>query len=648
MADGLQLTDEFESNLGAQVVEEFKFPHRGVTDQGPMLRLKLPAGGSVEDAVRKLSQDDRVEFAEPNYVYELQQAANPPNDLDTRLWGLQNKAQRGGRIGADVHATDAWKVSTGSKKPLISVIDTGIDYNHPDLKENIWTNPGEIPGDGIDNDGNGVIDDVHGYNAYADNGDPMDGNSHGTHCAGTIGAVGNNGLGITGVMQEASIMPVKIFSDGGSTSTDAIVRGILYSAKMGARITSNSWGGSARSEAIYQAFQSHPGLHVVAAGNSNFDNDRRDNFPSNYDLENIVAVAATDHNDHKAGFSQWGQKSVDVAAPGRDILSTIPGGKYEFYDGTSMATPHVTGGAGLILSAYPEATNAEVKARLIYGSDRKDALKGISVSNGRVNFGRSLEDDSVAPGAPNDFGAGEIGIRGGSVTWTSVGDDKWEGGAAPTVELWQSSEPLTSENLDKAPRVTLDGAAEVGDLASFGFTTIPAEEPRQFHFAMRSVDNVGNASQLRFATVEVPAAEAAVKDDFEGETVDFEPTGDFHLAEERGRGKVFSSRPSKEGAADVSELISRPIDLSDKKDAFLKFDARTDLGWRETAGVQVSKDGETWESVHDIRRYTEWGEQKVDLAAYAGEKIRFKFVYDALEGKRFGGFKVDNVRLLVG
>ena len=639
-----------QSQTGGRVVEEFHFPvDRLSMEQGQMVRVKLADGTSVEDTLEQLRQDDEVVFAEPNYVYTLDEAANPPNDLHEKLWGLDNQGQTGGTAGADVNIAEAWKVSTGSKGPLISVIDSGIDYNHPDLAANMWVNPGEIPGDGIDNDGNGVVDDVHGYNAFADNGDPMDGFSHGTHCAGTIAAVGNNGVGVTGVMQEARLMAVKIFSDSGSTSTDAILRGLAYSARMGAQITSNSWGGPRASEAIKEAFESHPGLHVIAAGNGNFDNDRKDNFPSNYDLDNIVAVAATDHNDKRARFSQWGATKVDVAAPGHGIYSTIPGDRYGLKSGTSMATPHVTGGAGLILSAYPDATPQEIKQRLIYGSDRTDELSGVSVSNGRVNFGKSLQDDSVAPGAPNDFGAAEMGIRGGSVSWTSVGDDKWANGAAPVVEVWKSSDPLNAHNLGAAEKSMLNGANEVGDLAHFSFETEPKQVAETIHFAMRSLDDVGNPSELRFTTVEVPAAEVALGDNFDGESVEFQAGGDFHRVEEEGRGLVFSTRPGEEGSKPVSDLISRELDLTAKKDAYLKFDYKTDMGWGEKAGVYVSTDGENWVEKAQFRRHSSgWREQAVDLSEYDGQKILLKFGVTALEGKRHGGMRVDDVRVLVG
>ena len=401
------LMGDFASEYGATVVEHFDVPgdiHKSFG--GELVRLQLPQGIELAEAIAAMKNDGRVAYAEGNQVIRLPETqdnavAEGPNDLDSKLWGLNNTGQDGGKAGADISALDAWKVTTGDNSangPLIAVIDTGIDYNHPDLKANMWTNPGEIAGDGIDNDGNGVIDDVYGYNAQANTGNPLDGHSHGTHCAGTIGAVGNNEMGVTGVMQNARLMAVKIFSDSGSTSTDAIVRGLMYAAKMGATITSNSWGGGPFSQAIYDAFASNPALHVIAAGNSNYDNDKRDNFPSNYDLDNIVAVAATTRNDERASFSQWGATKVDVAAPGHQIWSTIPGGKYGNKSGTSMATPHVSGVAGLIASAYPNASNAEIKERLIKGSDPVPALVDVSVSDGRVNAAKSLEKDLVAAG----------------------------------------------------------------------------------------------------------------------------------------------------------------------------------------------------------------------------------------------------------
>ena len=658
------LMGDFASEYGAKMVEKFDMPQSMFKSfDGDLIRIKLPAGISYQEAVAAMKDDARVAYAEPNLVYTLedvqqgqdQQGQQPPrdpsspNDLDEKLWGLNNTGQTGGTAGAHVSAKDAWKIQTGNGSdngPLIAVIDTGIDYNHPDLKANIWTNPGEIAGDGIDNDNNGVIDDVHGYNAFADNGDPMDGHSHGTHCSGTIAGVGNNGQGVTGVMQDANLMAVKIFSDSGRTSVDAIVRGIAYSAKMGADITSNSWGGGGRSEAIYDAFRTNDALHVIAAGNSNYDNDKRDNFPSNYDLDNIVAVAATTPTDERASFSQWGAKNVDVAAPGKDIYSTVNGGGYASYSGTSMATPHVSGGAGLIMSEYPEASNAEIKARLIHGSDRVASLNDISVSDGRVNFASSLENDSVAPGAPNDFKAGDLSSRGGTLSWTSVGDDKWANGAAQTVEILTSSEPINGENIANAQSVTFAGAEEVGDLVSVGFGGAPSEAPTTVHFALRSIDNVGNTSELRTASATIPAAGVAFGDNFDGQSTGFTATGDFKTVEVEGRGKVFSSASGEGGSKGSSVLSSGSLDLSEKTNSYLKFDAKTALSWGETASVEVSEDGENWTKVGDLDRRADWSENGVDLSAYDGKSVQLRFNHAAREGRSSGGMMVDNVKVL--
>jgi subtilisin family serine protease len=659
------IMSDFAGEYGAKVIEKFDLDG-GIFKSfgGDMMRLKLPAGISPFEAMAAMKGDDRVAFAEPNeviYLDEVQdnQQAPPqgqqppangePNDLDAKLWGLKNTGQTGGTAGADTSAVGAWAVTKGdgsANGPLIAVIDTGIDYNHPDLVNNMWTNPGEIAGDGIDNDGNGVIDDMHGYYPGGNSGDPMDGHSHGTHCAGTIAAEGNNGEGVTGVMQDARLMAVKIFSDSGRTTAADIVKGINYANRMGADITSNSWGGGGRSEAIYEAFKANDALHVIAAGNSNYDNDKRDNFPSNYDLDNIVAVAATNHNDQRASFSQWGANSVDVAAPGRDIWSTVPTskGSYGNKSGTSMATPHVSGGAGLIMSAYPDATNAEVKARLIHGSDKIASLNDISVSDGRVNFAASVENDTVAPGSPNDFGASKVSSRGAELSWTSVGDDKWGNGAAQGVELLVSDKPLDAEGAS-IKTIGLGGAAEVGDLATYKYDVLPSESERTVHFGMQSVDNAANRSELRTASVTIPAADAALKDDFDGQSVSFSATGDFAAVDVEGRGKVFSS--ASDSSSGGAALTSPTVDLTDKTGAFLKFDSKTSLSWGQSAKVEVSSDGgESWNTVSRLDRSSDWGQNGLDLSAYDGQSIQVRFDVQAREGRSSGGMQVDNVVLL--
>lgn len=403
-----QSQNSFAQRFGATVLERFDFPKEIYQNfKGEMLHLKLPEGMTTAQALAAMQQDPRVEYVMPNNVYTLDDppaenasasaqgaaadAPKTPNDLKPELWGLNNTGQKGGTPDADIDAPEAWAVTTGNPNgPLIAVIDTGVDYKHPDLVNNIWTNPGEIAGDGIDNDGNGVIDDVHGYNAYAQTGDPMDGHSHGTHCAGSIAAEGNNDQGVVGVNWRARIMPVKIFSDSGSTNSAAIVRGILYATKNGARVTSNSWGGGAADPAIRDAFANSPALHIMAAGNSGSNNDTRPHYPSSYDLPNNIAVAASDRNDRLASFSCYGENSVDLAAPGVEIYSTIPGGGYANKSGTSMATPHVAGAAGLLLASDPTMSNEEIKTRLLEGADKLESLQGKVATGARLNIAKAI------------------------------------------------------------------------------------------------------------------------------------------------------------------------------------------------------------------------------------------------------------------
>ncbi len=386
-------------DLGASVLSKFDTAGGLYKSQGgEFLHIKLPAGVTVEEALSKMEGDPRLEFAVPNNVYTMPEIRKSgeatTNDPDfAKLWGLHNEGQTGGTADADIDAPEAWALHQGRSQaeggPIIAVIDTGIDYNHPDLAPNMWVNPRETL-NGKDDDGNGIIDDIYGYNAIGDNGDPMDTQGHGSHCAGTIAAAGNNGVGVVGVNHKASLMAIKIFDDDGTTDAAAIIRGIQYATAQGARITSNSWGGFLPNAGIRQAFADSPAFHLAAAGNSGFNNDWLPSFPANHDLPNLLSVAATDHNDGLADFSQYGRRRVHLGAPGVDILSTVPGGGYDTYSGTSMATPHVAGAAGLIASFHPEISNEELRERLLGGVDQVPALQGKTVTGGRLNVYNSL------------------------------------------------------------------------------------------------------------------------------------------------------------------------------------------------------------------------------------------------------------------
>ena|GEM_PF-1812885 len=364
-------------------------------------RLKSTKGMSTKELLEIYRKDPDVEYAEPNYILNID--ANP-NDPDyPLLWGLNNIGQTGGVADADIDAPEAWDYLSGYwPDVVVAVIDTGVDYNHPDLADNMWTNAGEIPGDGIDNDYNGYIDDYRGWDFYNNDNDPFDDHYHGTHCAGTIAAVGYNGIGVIGVNYKAKIMPLKFLSASGSGYTSDAVEAILYAAANGAKVMSNSWGGGGYSTALQDAITTayadgNGALFVASAGNSYSDNDLTAHYPSSYDVPNVVAVAATNHNDYKAWFSCYGFNSVDLGAPGDEIYSTKPNNEYQYLSGTSMATPHVSGVAALVMATYPYLTVDEVKNLILNSTDPIPSLTDITVTGGRANARNALNinDDQL-------------------------------------------------------------------------------------------------------------------------------------------------------------------------------------------------------------------------------------------------------------
>lgn len=337
---------------------------------------------TVKAAVKRLSQNSIVEYVEPNYLRYIDafEAGTLPDDSRfDDMWGLNNEGQAGGTDDADIDAPESWSITTGNPDMVVAVIDSGADMDHEDLADNIWTNPGEIADNGIDDDGNGYVDDVHGWDFAHDDNDPSDTDSicggHGSHTAGTIGAVGNNGIGVTGINWNMQVMPLKIFKSVWkiycSTSSADIVEAIQYATTMGVRVSNNSYGGGPSSQAEYDAIRASDMVFVAAAGNESVDNDTTPSYPAGYDLDNIISVAATDRNDNLAYFSNYGD-SVDIAAPGVDILSTIPDDAYEFFSGTSMAGPHVAGAAAMLIGYNSDLTTREVKWNLLNGADFKD------------------------------------------------------------------------------------------------------------------------------------------------------------------------------------------------------------------------------------------------------------------------------------
>jgi subtilisin family serine protease len=362
-----------------------------------------------------LRADARVAYVEPNYIVH---AIATPNDPSFgMLWGLQNTGQTlgcgascygtpTGTAGADISATLAWDVSTGSRANVVAVVDTGIDYNHPDLAANVWSAPAAFSvtvGGLVINCAAGT----HGFNAFTNSCNPLDDNDHGSHTSGTIGATGNNGVGVAGVNWVASIMGAKFLNAAGSGTTANAINAIEFAVQaktvLGAdanvRVLSNSWGGGGFSQALLDEINKANAsdmLFVAAAGNNGRNNDTTPNYPSNYAAPNVVAVAATDNNDGIARFSNYGATMVHLGAPGVDVLSTTRNNTYKYFSGTSMATPHVAGAAALVLSACALDT-AGLKSILLNSIDLIPSMSGVTITGGRLNVNQAIRACSPTP-----------------------------------------------------------------------------------------------------------------------------------------------------------------------------------------------------------------------------------------------------------
>lgn len=432
---------------------------------GSFVVVKAQDEKSLKSAVSLLSNDPSVEYAEPNYIYSinpikenalvtkrlphsdgLDPFAAVPNDPRFKdLWGLRNtgsnepNGRSAGVEGADVNALLAWDITKGARQVKIAVIDTGIDYSHPDLKRNMWVNTAELNGKkGVDDDGNGYVDDVYGYDFANNDADPMDGNGHGTHCAGTIGAVHNDGVGVAGVMDQVTLVPIKFLDDSGSGSLDAAIQSIDYATKMNVDLMSNSWGGGGRSEALNEAIKRAADKGIVftaAAGNSSSNNDASEAYPANYDQPNVISVAALTAQNGLASFSSYGRNKVHIAAPGHNVLSTVPGNKYDVYSGTSMATPHVSGVIGLLLAKEGRMDLETLRERVVMTGVPVTGLRGKTITSSRIDAYNLLTDTRPYRDEPNPK------------LWKKV----------KLSQVWESAHPY-ADNFSEAKTLSVAGA----------------------------------------------------------------------------------------------------------------------------------------------------------------------------------------------
>ncbi|HEY1187807.1 MAG TPA: S8 family serine peptidase [Gemmata sp.] len=369
--------------------------------------VRVAPGTDLNAAIAYFGTQPGVETAELDPIVQLERKPNDPSYNQPSFYGPS-------QIGAEA----VWNSFTGNPGFVVGVIDSGIDYTHPDLAANIWTNPNEIPGNGVDDDGNGYIDDIHGWDFANDDNDPMDVDGHGTHVAGTIGAIGNNGVGVAGINWNVKLMALDYLGPGANSGVLSTgIEALNYSIMMGVKLTNNSYGGTSHTQARARALagaQAAGQIFVVAAGNDGENNDVFPHYPTNYsrNYDNVIAVAATDSNDQLADFSDYGFGTVTLAAPGVQILSTVPlvadtadgiVDGYDTYDGTSMATPHVTGAIALYWGANPTLTYQQVVNKLKSSVDVLPQLNGFVSTGGRLNVAKMFNAPTVPPitvGAP--------------------------------------------------------------------------------------------------------------------------------------------------------------------------------------------------------------------------------------------------------
>lgn len=620
-----------------------------VADLSHIYLLELPEDADVKRFAHLYHQDPLVAYATPNYLATVRFL--PSDSLYANLWGLQK-----------IQMEPAWDAARGAGI-LAAVIDTGIDYTHPDLAVNMWVNPGEIPANGLDDDANGCVDDIHGCDFVNTDGDPQDGHSHGTHVAGTIGAVANT-EGVIGVAPEVTLMAVKGLSDSGSGTFADLAASINYAALEGADVLNNSWGCAfgcpvdPTLEAAIQNAYTLGAVVVFAAGNDNDNVD--DNFPEN--MPETIAVSAFTQTDQKASFSNYGTL-IDVAAPGVDILSTVPGASYATFSGTSMACPHVVGLAALVAQLHSNWTNEQIRTAIRQSADDV-GLPGFDIESGygRINAARAVtfvpEDDQIPPAAVTDLAAEPAGVGKVRLTWTATGDDGLVG-TASAYHVRSATVPLTDANFNTAAPVP--GVPFPKPSGSPEQVTVSGFSPGlTYYFGVKVADNVQNVSALSNVAASVGGSGVVVLGEhFESGSPGWSALGLWHLSTARSNSPVTSQAYNDgvdyaTGGPNSGTLTSPPIDLTAATEALLTF-----AHWYETESyplpydlrqVQIStNNGLSWNVLRQwdstMPNQLSWAPIGLDLSAYVGQTVRIRFLFDTVDAaaNNFEGWYVDDV-----
>jgi subtilisin family serine protease len=466
----------------------------------------------LKDRIAALRDTGRFEYVEPDFIRNQSAVPSDTAFADGTLWALRNTGQNSGLTGADIGAVAAWDITTGSNDVIVAVVDSGIRYTHQDLAANMWHNPGESGGgketNGIDDDGDGYVDNVYGINAVTGSGDPMDDFIHGSFVAGIIGAAANDAGPHVGVAWKVSLMACKFLDSSGGGYTSDGVECLEFALAKGARVINASYSGDYFSQAEYEAIKSlrdHGVLFVTSSGNDGRNTDAFPSYPSSIDLHNVIAVAATDRTDNLESSSNYGAASVHLGAPGVDIFSCdiTSDSAYATYTGTSLAAPHVAGAAALILAKYPAATETELRRRILNGAVPLASLTNKTVTGGRLNVLNSLTatptgnlEIEVSPRAGSPLAAGKtvslyavvtdlLPVTHATVTASSAAFTDLtllDGGVAPDaiaadgVFTASFSVPANGTSLDVTLQVAAPGRQSVTQIIHYAVVTHPPND----------------------------------------------------------------------------------------------------------------------------------------------------------------------------
>jgi subtilisin family serine protease len=644
-------------------------------EAGRLHLVVFPAGTDEAAALAGLRADPAVESADPNYLRRLQV---DPNDTSFGTqWALKNTGQSGGVVGADISATAAWNTTTGASTVVVGVMDTGVYLAHLDLAANIWLNPGDSTVNTVDEDGNAYVDDINGWDFVSNDNDPRDEQGHGTHVAGTIGAVGNNDLGVSGVCWSVGIMALRAGdADGVFADADSIEAFYYAAAKKTAGTNlvalNCSFGGGGFSSSLFDAIKacSDAGILIsCAAGNESNDNDANPSYPASYDLAGIISVGSSTRSERPSSFSNYGASSVDLFAPGSEILSTywsvaIPNALATL-SGTSMAAPHVAGAIALVRSVHGAETAQQTRSRILYNGDYKAAYAGFCLTGRRLNVNASLQAtaESTPPNAVADLAASDPSFSAVTLSWTAPGDDGAAPGTAATYDIRYSTALIDAGNFDAAAPVP-DEPAPLPFGSAQTFRVRGLASAQTYYFALRTTDDFGNVSTIsnvvNLATLAESTAITKFADDFEvgaldpskwTATVDAPGSLAWGLQSFAGSNRAADS-PNVNYVDDSDTSIrSANINLTGKRDSVLVFDHRHVLETAYDFGdVMASGDGGlSWRTLASFT-----GSQtsfltsgRIRLDAFDGltqVKIRFRLQSDV--SITFSGWLVDNVRVL--